>query len=166
MSGMIFKLVDIMEEQLVYYDYLLGLSNEKRDYIIDNSIDELQKVTELENKIINKNNGLEKLRLECIKDIADVLNVADSELTIKELVALIDGHNGSSELDEIAYKIKDKIELLKSANSHNKMLIQNSLEYIDYTMNAIYTSCESDPVVSGYGDENLINNTKLFDVTQ
>jgi len=162
MSLMVTELVNIINKQLDIYNYLIGLSDEKREAIISNDVNDLKKLTELENKLIEQNLTQEKSRLSLIEDIALVLNHDPFDLTISKLLTLIEGTEGYDDLLIVSKEMRKSIELLKEANDKNRILIDNSLEFIDYSINAIRSTYNESPAV----DIDSAGNTRpLFDVT-
>lgn len=160
---MVNDLILIMKEQVQCYDYLCGLSLEKKQSIITNNIDELQRLNELESRLICNNNTLEKKRANIINDIAYVLNIEPKHITISRLLDLIKGNNGYDNLLDVSNKMKDIIERLKESNKQNKLLIDSSLEFIDYSLNAI-KSIERISYINSREDE--LNSVSMFDAKQ
>ncbi|MDR2939105.1 MAG: flagellar protein FlgN [Clostridiales bacterium] len=163
---MINELINIMKEQLLCYDFLLGLSKEKTEVIINNNVTELKRVTDLENECIIKNVALERRRLEVLEEVACLSGLGTGEMTISSILNKIKGGPGHGELLSVSLKMRESIERLKEANDRNRVLIGNSLEYIDYSMNVIRTSIEGEP--AGFDPENnsYISNRSFFDAKQ
>lgn len=162
MSGMIEDLVTTLTEQVDCFNNLFLLSKEKREVIINNDVEMLKKITFLENTIINKNNKLEINRLSLIKDIAEVLNKDYETLTLNVLASIIDGQHMHKELLEVNEKMRIKLENLKESNNENRLLINNSLEYIDFNLNVIKSTFEDEPTFL-YNDKGKhVNIGKVF----
>ena len=158
MAGMIDQLTAILSEQAQRYEELLGLAHEKKDIIVQNDIEALQKITHLENMVISQNKRLEKQRLALAVDIADVLGRRGQDLDIGTLLSLIDGQPGQAELKAAGDRIREILAQLKEANDFNNSLIQNALDYIEYSLNMIRSSDQ--PVGLDYANEMRSN----FDV--
>ncbi|MDR2899821.1 MAG: flagellar protein FlgN [Clostridiales bacterium] len=140
LAGLINELIDILKKQAVNYDELLILSREKRRVIINNDTQMLQKITQAENSIIGRNQRMENKRLEIIKDIAIVLNQKADELTLSSLAELIKEQGEYQELVTARKALVDILDDLKSVNDQNSKLLDNSLEYIDFTLNLVRSS--------------------------
>jgi len=140
MAGMINQFIDILSEQTLRCEELLGLAKEKKDVIIKNDIDELQKITNLENMVISQNNRLERTRTALLKDIAEVLGKRGQDMDLKALLEAMEGQAEQQPLREAGEKLRGILAELKEANEFNASLIQNALEYIDYSLNVIRTS--------------------------
>lgn len=153
MAGMMDQLVGILTEQTERYEELLGLSKEKRDVIIENDVESLTKINHLENLVVSQAQKLEKKRMELIKDMAVVLAQKESDLTLTRLIELMEGKEESKSLIEARDRIKDVLDELKEVNSQNGQLIENALEYIEYSNNLIRTSVNQQPAT--YGSEDV-----------
>ena len=153
MAGMIDQLAEIMEEQAQKYGELLGLSEEKKEAIIKNDISTLQKLTNLENMVISQNNRLEKKRLSLGKDIAEVLGKKEDELDLNTLISLLPDQTDKDMLKNVGDRIREVVSNLKLANEQNNNLIQNALDYIEYSVNVMRSAANPErskvPIVNG-----------------
>jgi flagellar biosynthesis/type III secretory pathway chaperone len=142
MAGMINQLIDILGEQATRCEELLGLAKEKKDVIIQNDIDELQKITNLENMVISQNNRLERQRISLAADIAEVLGKRGQVLDLAALIECMAGQPQQEPLREAGDRLRGILAELKEHNDFNNLLIQNALEYVNYSLNLIRTSAQ------------------------
>ena len=163
MAGMINQLISLMNEQANRYEELLGLSREKKDAIIANNVDELQKITHLENLIVSQNQKLERKRLSVLKDIASVLNKNEAELTLTALIELMQDHDEQRELTAVGERIRNTLGELAEINAHNGSLIQNALDYIEFSLNIIRSSVTQDPSFYTAKGEQMADTPNIFD---
>ncbi|MCL2603597.1 MAG: flagellar protein FlgN [Defluviitaleaceae bacterium] len=140
MAGMINQLIDILGEQADRCGELLGLAKEKKDVIVSNNIEELQKITNLENMVISQNNRLERQRISLTADIAEVLGKRGQVMDIAALTECMEGQPQQEPLREAGNRLRGVISELKEANDLNNTLIQNALDYVEYSLNVIRTS--------------------------
>ncbi|MCL2499863.1 MAG: flagellar protein FlgN [Defluviitaleaceae bacterium] len=140
MAGMINQLIDILGEQANRCEELLGLAKEKKDVIVKNDVEELQKITGLENMVISQNNRLEKQRIALAADIAEVLGKRGQVLDIAALIECMEGQPQQQPLREAGNRLRTVINALKEANDLNNTLIQNAIDYVEYSLNVIRTS--------------------------
>jgi len=152
MAGMLDQLINIMGEQSERYEELLGLAKEKRDIIILNDIENLQKVTHLENLVISQSQKLERKRITVVSDIALVLNQKEDDLTLSKLIELMEGQEGQDKLIELKEKFKVVIEDLKEHNDQNTQLVQNALDYLDFNSNLIRGAMSNHSLYPGMDD--------------
>lgn len=142
MAGMINQLIDILGEQAARCEELLGLAKEKKDVIIKNDIEQLQKITNLENMVISQNNRLERERNTLTADIAEVLGKRGQAMNITALITAMEGQKEQEPLCAAGERLRAVLAELKEANDFNNTLIQNALEYIEYSLNVIRTSAQ------------------------
>lgn len=145
MAGMMEQLVEILAEQSERYEELLGLSLEKRDVIIANDVESLQKINHLENLIISQNQKLEKKRQDLVADMAIVLNETEESLTMTRMIELMKGKEEEQMLTEARDRIKKILDELREVNQQNGDLVQNALEYIEYSTNLMRSSMSHQP---------------------
>ncbi len=158
MSSLIENLVDVLEEQSVLYDELLALAKEKKQVIINNDVELLQKFTAAEVVITNKAQRLEKTRMESVSDIALVLGRSEKDLTVYKIVELVNTEEDKKNLLRVAEKIGKTIDELRETNDRNNSLLKTALEYIDYNLNVVRS-------MSGETTDNYkANNTKRANI--
>ena len=167
MAGLVESLVDILEQQCEVYENLLGLGKEKRDVIIKNEIEELQKITSLENTLVSQNNRFEKNKNIAIDDVISVLNIKEDEFTLMKLAELMEGKPECERLLKVLNKINDTIKELKQINDQNRMLVKDSLDFIEYSLN-VYRGAMDSGAESGYSSEGgtILNQRAFFDAKQ
>ncbi|GHU51503.1 hypothetical protein AGMMS49975_05110 [Clostridia bacterium] len=142
MAGLMDELVVTLETQLELYRELLKVSKEKKDVIVKNDTKTLQRLTSEENTIVGKLHKLDKKRIGTMFEIGTVLNIPDREYTLSALCGLLQKSNKRDyeRLFPLTDDTRSVLEELKNSNTHNKTLIENSLEYIEFSVNLIRTS--------------------------
>jgi len=150
MAGLMEKLIQVMEEHASHCEALLSLGARKKEHIIKNEVDALRKLMVEENAIVGKVQRAEKARVQLIRDIADVLNERADALTLTRLADIIREQDEHEPFTRAAERMRTAVEALKVLNDQNKLLLENALEYIDFTINVI-RSTYGDP--SGYMPE-------------
>jgi flagellar biosynthesis/type III secretory pathway chaperone len=163
MAGMINQLLDVLTEQSQRYEELLALSLEKRDAIVKDDLELLQKITRFEHLLVSQNQKLERKRQELMKDISDVMGKSVEDLTLSALAELMKEQDVQAGLVEAGEKIRATLEQLSEANDLNATLIQNALEYIEYSMNVMKTSMNQNPSLYTVKGGQLQEDTGLFD---
>lgn len=146
LAGMIQNLIFVMNEQVERHTELYGLSLEEKDAIVQNDVETLQKLVNLKNMVITQNNRLEKQRLSLVSDIAEVLGLADKDISFSELIEIMEGKPEQEELRVVGKRLKDIVEQLKGINDLNKSLLESSLEFVEYSLNALRSTIEPEPV--------------------
>ena len=146
MAGMITQLIEVMNQQVERHTELYGLSLEEKDAIVHNDIENLQKLVNLKNMVISQNNRLEKQRMSLVNDIAEVLALKNKDLTFGELIEIMDGKPEQEDLREVGTRLRDIVEKLKEANDVNKSLLEGAIEFVEYSLNALRSTIEPEPV--------------------
>jgi flagellar biosynthesis/type III secretory pathway chaperone len=137
-AGLVNDLIQILEEETLCYRNLLELSKEKTDILVAGDTAALQDLTKKEQMVVSKTTRLEKNREQVIDDIALVLNENKNTLTISKLLErLKDSGEESKKLKKVQSEIQNVIEDLKRSNEQNRVLLNQSMEMIDFTINAI-----------------------------
>ena len=166
MAGLISDLVDVLNEQTQCYNDLILLSEQKKDAIIKNDINAVQSVNGSESTAIGKSQRIEKKRMELVKDIAEVLNTKEEELTLRKLLGLIEGQPEYDSLQKAREDIRKVVHELKELNERNKVLLNNSLEYIDFSLNVMRSSMDSSLSTYDSKGQEVDNRRNLFDAKQ
>lgn len=141
MASIIEELASILEEEQRIYEELLPIVTEKTKVIINNNLESLQKITEQEQMVVNKVTVLEKKRSEVIVNIAIVMNRNPDELTLAEIVKMLENQpEEQRRLSRIHERLKRTIQRLVNINYQNKSLMEQSLEMIEFNMNLIQST--------------------------
>jgi flagellar biosynthesis/type III secretory pathway chaperone len=171
MAGLIDELVETMSKENVIYKDLIPITDEKTRVIIKNDLDALQKITELEQRTIEKINALERKREEVIINIGTVVNRDPKELNMKTLIEILGKQPKEQEkLRNIHDELSETLRRLVTINDRNKELINQSLEMIEFNMNLIQ-STRMAPGVNNYtrsaGESSIRQaGTGMFDAKQ
>ena len=138
MASLMDNLMDLLEKENDEYRKLLDLSMKKTSVIIEGNIAELDKITEDEQERVGVITKLEAKREAIMKDIAAVLNKDVQSLKLNQLTALLDGRTKEqNRLSNIHTTLKLTIDQLVKVNNHNRDLITDSLEMVEFNMNIL-----------------------------
>ena len=75
-------LLDTLEKENAEYEKLLTLSMRKTPVVVSADLEQLQQITDEEQEIVSSINRLDKVRNDCMKQIAGVINKDVNELTL------------------------------------------------------------------------------------
>ncbi|MCR5829780.1 MAG: flagellar protein FlgN [Lachnospiraceae bacterium] len=171
MAGLISELVDVMSSENELYKELIPIASQKTRVIIDNDLKALQEITDKEQLAIEKINALEHKRDEVIKNIGTVLSRDPATLNMKTLVEIMKKQPVEKDaLCRIHDELTATLKALVTINDRNKLLIEQSLEMIDFNINLIQSTRMS-PGVSNYTrgaheDQTSSGGTGMFDAKQ
>jgi len=142
------RLIEILQSQLELYNRLLESARKKKVFIINNNLEALRKATSDENNLVGGLQRLEREREALVLNLAKQLCIPLNGLTLVILINQINDPFVKKRLSELRIRMRDDMDELKAINEQNKALINQSLEYIDFTMNLLRSSV-SGPVYAG-----------------
>ncbi len=157
------RLVETLEQEMKVYEDMLALSKSKTDLVIQGKVAELEKLVKLEQTLLLKISKLEKKREESLAEIAAALGINSSEVNISSLIGAL-GEDGAGKLKSCQERMLKVLNELKEINGLNSKLIQNSLDYIDFSLNLL---AGVDSGLENYGKTGKTEDSKkrsLFDV--
>ena len=89
MASLMENLIDVLNRESNEYEGLLQISQRKTAIIVSSNLEELQKITDEEQNMVNRVNALDHKRMEVTKDIATVLNRDVTKLTLTNLIEML-----------------------------------------------------------------------------
>ncbi|MBP5159200.1 MAG: flagellar protein FlgN [Lachnospiraceae bacterium] len=150
MASLIEELIRTMDLEDGIYKELIPIEKEKTKVIIDNDLTALQDITAKEQEVIEKINSLERKREEVIVNIGTVLNRDPKTLNVKTLTKLMAAQPDITNRLAVVYdSLNTTVKSLMSINERNRVLLEQSLEMIDFNMNLLQ-SMRSAPGISNY----------------
>ncbi len=164
MASLIEDLINMLQDQFNNLQDLLGLSEEKKDVIVQNNLEQLQFITGLENTLISRNNKFEKAINELMSDIAMVLNLDQSSVKLSTVSTALNSPE-KEQLNELTEKIILVATKLKEVNEQNRILIDHSLDYINFTVNLYSSASEQEPTYTSQ-NQTQPGASKFFDFKQ
>lgn len=129
-------IIEILEKEYGYYMDMLELSKTKKRVIVEGKVAELDKIVKLEQNMIVDIGQLERKREEEAAKLSKALGLKSDQVSISELFGVLQPEL-KKKLEDIQEKLRKTIDELKSVNDINGQLIEQSLEYIDYSINLI-----------------------------
>ncbi len=138
MASLLENLIDVLDRECALYERLLVLSSKKTPVIVDRDLVTLAKITEDEQIVVSLINAVDKEREICMTDITNVLGDKAKGLKLTDLVNLLDKRpNEQRKLAIWRDKLKEVSASVQRVNDQNQILLQSSLEMIQYEMNII-----------------------------
>ena len=170
MAGIIYELVDVLEEEKECYEGLNQLADYTKTAVVNKNIEFLKEVIETEEQFVGRLNLLGKKRESLMNDIAIVTGTRSKGITITLIIEKIgkDTEMGIK-LAELRDSIKGLLGEIKEKSDFNKQLLSDSLEIVDFMVNAI-RGTKGYVQVGNYskaGEElNVERQQRIFDRTQ
>lgn len=138
MASLMEDLLDTLEKENAEYEKLLALSMEKTPVIVGADLEKLQQITDEEQEIVSSINRLDKVRNDCMKQIAGVINKDVNELTLGMVVDIFKKRPAEhKKLADVYDKLKNTVHQMKRINEQNRELIKSSLELVQFDMNVL-----------------------------
>ncbi len=138
MASLLETLVDVLDRECALYERLLDLSGRKTPVIVNRDLKALSKITEDEQAVVSLIKAVDKEREVVMNDIADVIGETPGELKLTNLVRMLGKR--PDEQKKLALwrdKLKSVSENVQRVNDQNQILLQSSLEMVQYEMNII-----------------------------
>lgn len=163
MNPLIEELKQVLTEELEIYKTIHEYALKKTDIITSGKINELDKLTQIEQTLIIKIGKLEDKREEVIEKIGKKLNLK-KDVNLSAIMPYIDKKD-EKEINAIRDEFVNLLNKLKDRNQINSVLIKDSLEYINFNINLLTqsTSIEGATYSKDKGKDGSIQNRNLFD---
>lgn len=150
MASLMEELITVLSREKEIYEKLIPISERKTVVLIREDLQELQKVTDEEQQLLDAAYAADKKREKIIENIGIVLNRDPKELDLTTLARLMARQPAEKkQLSELHDSLKLVMDRLVNVNQKNKELIENSLEMIEFNMNFIQSTRMS-PGVNNY----------------
>ena len=147
MASLMENLIQVLNNESQEYDQLLELSTKKTPVLVAGNLEELARITDEEQLVVSRITHLERKRQEVFADIANVINRDVKTLLLPDLIEIL--AQRPEEQQKLA-KVHDRLRtVVYEVNDQNRILIQNSLEMIDYDLNMLQ-SMKSAPETANY----------------
>ena len=150
MASLMENLISVLQDEGNAYEELLELSMKKTPIIVSGDLEGLQKITDEEQNVVARINHLDAKREEVTKDIANVLNKDVTKLKLADIINMLSQRPVEQRLLSDAHdKLKSVTGHMARVNEHNRDLIQQSLEMVEFDLNLIQ-AMKSAPQTANY----------------
>lgn len=138
MASLMENLIDVLNRECSEYEGLLEVSQRKTPIIVSGDLEKLQKITDEEQEMVNRLNRLERRRTEVTADIATVLNKDVKQLTLTNLIGMLEGRKSEQNALAIVHdKLGGTIRELQRVNEQNASLLRDSLEMVEFEISML-----------------------------
>jgi len=165
------NLIEVLNEESREYEGLLSISQRKTPIIVSGNLEELQKITDEEQDMVTRLNGLERRRTEVTADIATVLNKDVTKLTLTNLIDIMSARPAEQQaLAEVHDKLRKTVRELQRVNEQNGALLKDALEMVEFEINLLQASRQAPETANynrgAYSAGDTMGVTKGFDAKQ
>jgi flagellar biosynthesis/type III secretory pathway chaperone len=127
------------------HETLLELGEQKKQVLIRNQVNELTQITNQESKLMKQVTEQEQQWLgNTSKFLEEKGYKPNAAMTMSELVKLVFKAEEKQALLDVQHKLMQTIEKLKEMNALNQQMIEQSLSYIDYTLDLMTGAPDQD----------------------
>ncbi len=156
-------LLEIIEKESQIYAELTEIEQQKKKIIIENDVKALDAITKKEQGFVKTIVNLEGLRAQVIDGFCKFRGISDID-TIDEIMEHLNAEE-KVQLREKADNLAGIINKVLEVNDLNTKLLEQSIEYIDYTMELAKSLTEDE---AGYAedamDKTIQVDKSIFDV--
>lgn len=155
-------LVSLMAETVEVYRVILELSRTKKKVLVAASVGELSELTKQEEHLVLQIGKLEAARKKLIGDLASAYALSVKQLTLTKIKELADADT-TKKLDELGTELSAITGELDRLNKMNSQLIQQALNYVNYTLNLLTQSTVGPNYAAKGADEAAPRSKALID---
>ncbi len=156
-------LLEIMDKESQIYAELTEIEKQKKKIIIENDVKALDAITKKEQGFVKTIVNLEDLRAQVIDGFCKFRNIPKID-TIDEIMEYLDAEE-KVQLKEKSNTLAGVINNILEVNDLNTKLLEQSIEYINYTMELARSLTEDE---AGYAedarDKTIQVDKSIFDV--
>lgn len=154
-------LIDTLTKEESEYVTLLDLSKKKTPVIVAGEIENLQKITDEEQAVVDRLIALDARRADAMKDIAEVMNRDVKTLKLSNLIEMLEKRPEERDVLSLLHdRLKATVGELRMINDQNRELIRQSLDIVDFNLNLI-KSQRSAPETGNYNSSADIAGSSL-----
>lgn len=138
MASLVDNLIDVLNQEDSEYQKLIELSSKKTQTIVSGNLEELQRITDDEQEVVEVINTLEKRREGTMKEIAKILNTDVTGLKLKVLISLLSkSPKEQKALSKVHDRLHNTLHEMKLVNERNEELLNSAKEMVDFNLNLI-----------------------------
>jgi len=126
-------LIEIIQKEVKLYSELKKIQENKKDVIVNNDVKALDAITVKEQGFVKTIVQLESLRARAVDGLCREKGFKKIE-TLTEIYEILNAFE-QQQLKAMETKLVSLVDDIRGMNQLNEKLIQQSLEYIDFTVN-------------------------------
>jgi hypothetical protein len=136
-----------LEKLLSLHRTMLELTESKRQALVDNQVNEIAGYVNQESRLIKQVSEMDiELRSAVAVYVGERGLKPKAGITVSEIVNLVDNHVERETIKQIQLELLDTIHEIKRSNAINEQLIEQSLAYINYSLDLYTGSFAQDSV--------------------
>jgi FlgN protein len=156
-------IIHALEKLLELHNGLLELSRKKTEAVKTGSMDTLMTLIARERKQIRKVEKAETERMKLVTEWFAANDLAEEEHTITMLLNRLETGQLKTKLLDITTRLTEVVTLLKQQEGLNHALIQQSMQFVQYSLDLINPTIQSINYGSASDKQNESATQSLFD---
>lgn len=159
------QMVQHLVEMIELHRELLELGNRKRKVLVDGLVDELAEITSAESRIVSRITAAERELFQCARRfLSEKGYTPDLPPNLGDVIKLVFDPQERAALQTAQRQLLDLIDELKRVNELNRVLIEQSLAFINYTIEMMTDTLEDDMMYRRPDQQDWRNSSRgLFD---
>lgn len=143
-------LLDAMQNLLIAHTNLILIADTKTKLLIEGNIEDLQKLIANERKFIRELERAENERQKASNQYAIDYNLTEENVTVTSLIERLENPVEKMKLEEVAVELVNRITELKRKEDMNHTLIQQSMQFVQFSLDVMNPNIEK----MNYGHKN------------
>lgn len=140
-------MLQVLSEQTEIHRDMLQIADQKKNAIIQNDVERVNQLVNKESKLIRQITELEEKRIfEVNRFVVGKGYRANPNITISDLLKIVFNGEERKKLQEAQASLAAVVGKLKEANALNQQLIEQSLQFINYSLDLIAGTSEDDAI--------------------
>lgn len=140
------NLIKVLDYEDKLYNQLYTIAESKTEMIINGDIENLQAAVGKEQRLVGDLNKLRDAREQIVEQIGKKTGRNPGEIVVRDILEKLP-ETQAGRLSGVSNRLKETVRKLKAKNDLNQKLLQNALEYIDFSLNLL----TEPPQVPQYG---------------
>lgn len=154
-------LYDLLDNLIQLHRAMYTLASQKKDVLVKGKIDELVAITRQEQKLIKGVTAAETARQTVVKELSVEKGFALQEGTLAELIKLTTSAEEKVRLTSYRDELTRVVTELRNANDLNQQLLEQSLDFVNMTLDLI-TDTPEDDYIYGKPDHDIRQANRTF----
>ncbi|TRY24497.1 MULTISPECIES: flagellar protein FlgN [Brevibacillus] len=138
------ELYELLDNLIQLHKALYTLAVQKKDVLIKGNVDELVAITKQEQKLIKAVGSAEEARQAVVAHLFASLGFTRDNGTISDLIKLTTSAEEKMRLTTYRDELMRIVSELRDANELNQQLLEQSLSFVNMTLNLITDAPEDD----------------------
>ena len=140
-------LFEVMEQMILHHDSLLELSEQKVPVLVGNKVEELNRIVHKEAQLVRQLVECENRRVEAVNHFLISKGFRPTaNITMNEIIKLIFHQEDKETAVRLQGELLSRMQKLKVLNEKNGQLIEQSLAFIEYSLDLVVGQPDDDTV--------------------